>query len=497
MKLAMSRIRILSALALIMAGSALGQRGGFGGRGVQQEVKLVQQYDKDGDGWLNAAERQAALKDTRYRAPTGSSPTVTYNPKLTPSDVKTYSDEPLYDSAVLRTLFLEFEDADWERQLAWFKNTDIELPARVIVDGKTYSNVGVRFRGNTSYNMVSEGYKRSLSLSFDLVNKKQELYGYRSLHLLNAAADQTFLRSVLYMQIARDYIPAPLANFMRVVINGESWGIYASVESFNSDLTKRAFGSAAGARWKVPGSPGGQGGLAFFEDNPESYKWVYEIKTKDDLKSWTDLMNLCKALSQTPAEQLERTLEPLLDVDEALRFLAVDKALINNDGYWTRGSDYSIYEDAKGRFHVLPYDSNETLRPTEGFGRGGWGGSGGVALDPFAGASDSGKALYRLLAVPALRERYLSYLRDIAEKWLSWDKIGPLAEKYQALIAADVKSDARKLYSTESFSQGVTVDAGDWGGGPISAPGMSLKSFIEQRRAYLLNHPDIKKLSQP
>ncbi len=225
-----------------------------------------------------------------------------------------------------------------------------------------------------------------------------------------------------------------------------------------------------------------------------AYQRTYEIKSKDDPKSWSDLIRLCKVLNQTPPDQLEKALEPLLDIDGALRFLAVDKALINNDGYWTRASDYSIYEDEKGRFHVLPYDSNETWRPTEGFGRGG-GGGGSVTLDPFAGASDSNKALlYRLLAVPSLRERYLGYLRDVAEKWLNWDKVGPLAAQYQALIAADVKTDARKLFSTESFTQGLTVDTADLGGGPIAAPGMSLKTFVEQRRAYLLNYPDIKKL---
>ena len=36
-------------------------------------------------------------------------------------------------------------------------------------------------------------------------------------------------------------------------------------------------------------------------------------------------------------------------------------ALVNSDGYWTRASDYSIYQDEKGRFHVIPHDMNEGL----------------------------------------------------------------------------------------------------------------------------------------
>ena len=61
------------------------------------------------------------------------------------------------------------------------------------------------------------------------------------------------LRSVLYSRIARAYIPAPAANFVRVVINGESWGIYINSQQFNKDFVKNWFGTTSGARWKVPG----------------------------------------------------------------------------------------------------------------------------------------------------------------------------------------------------------------------------------------------------
>jgi hypothetical protein len=129
-----------------------------------------------------------------------------------------------------------------------------------------------------------------------------------------------------------------------------------------------------------------------------------------------------------------------------------------------------------------------------------------------------------LLKVPALRARYLTYVRDITEKWLDWGKIGPLAEQFQSVIAADIKTDTRKLDTTENFTARLTKDreeiagaAPDGPGGPggpgFGPPGMfgpggrggrggrggmddspqlSLKSFVEQRRAYLLSLDDIK-----
>jgi hypothetical protein len=204
---------------------------------------------------------------------------------------------------------------------------------------------------------------------------------------------------------------------------------------------------------------------------------------------------------------LEKALAPLLDIDGALKFLALENVLINNDGYWIRKSDYDIYEDEKGRFHLIPSDANETFSRPGGPGFGGPGGRGrggfgpgsagpggggnairvdGVKLDPLVAATDANKPLIsKLLAVPSLRTRYLGYVRDIAEKWLDWNKLGPIAEQYHTLIAMDVKADTRKLDSTEDFEKSRTEDIQGRGG--FGGRGsISLKNFADQRRAFLL-----------
>jgi hypothetical protein len=186
-------------------------------------------------------------------------------------------------------------------------------------------------------------------------------------------------------------------------------------------------------------------------------------------------------------------------------------ALVNGDGYWTRASDFSLFRDPEGRFHTTTHDANETFsgsgfgpgpafapappppppppargvalggfvitplppgaNPQRGGGRGGFAGPGGADLDPLVGLEDATKPLRsKLLAVPALRERYLGYVRDIATKWLDWQRLGPVAEGYHALIAADVKADTRKLDTYAAFEAGLPA----------------LKAFVERRRAVLL-----------
>ena len=119
-----------------------------------------------------------------------------------------------------------------------------------------------------------------------------------------------------------------------------------------------------------------------------------------------------------------------------------------------------------------------------------------MELDPFAGSEGQRNALLsRLLAVPTLRTRYLTYMRDIATDWLDWKKIEPIVRSWQALIGPDVKTDGHKLFPYSKFCATLTTDGENPGMRPAGGPGLSLKSFFEKRRAYLLNYPEIKRLA--
>lgn len=547
-----------------------GGPGGFGPFGGGTPRQLLREFDQDGDGILNKVEREAARKSAPPvnqgrgfggpRGPGGppgfgigrNSEPPTQGRSLVSTDVDHFPNHSLYDTSVLRTIFIQFESNDWEQELADFHNTDVEVPAILTVDGKIYPDVGIHFRGMSSYMMVGKGYKRSLNLSMDFVDPDQRLYGYKTLNLLNSNGDPSMMSSLLYSSISRNYIAVPQANYVRVVINGECWGVYVNVQQFNKDFLQEHYDSTKGARWKVSGSPGADGGLRYLGEDIEEYRRRYEIKSKDEDESWQALIKLCKTLQETPSDQLEAALSPQLDLDGVLKFLALDCALVNSDGYWTRASDYSLYLDPNGQFHVVPHDMNEAFHggggpgfgppgggnfgpgggrgrqrpdgdsggenrppeepprngappPGEGFGppgfgppggsfgrgRGGFGGPGrmmhgSVDLDPLVSLDDPGKPLRsKLLAVPALRNRYLVYVRAIAEKSLNWETIGPVVAQYRQLIEKDVEAETRKLASFEAFLNATNPEPDQ------EHSTASLRHFFEARRQYLLNHKDV------
>jgi hypothetical protein len=439
--------------------------------GGQQERPVVAQFDADKDGRLNAAERDAARQALatlpggrgggRFgggRAP--SSPGI----RLASSDVQHYPDAPLYDPATLRTFFIEFENAEWEAEMVAFNNTDVDVPAAVTVDGRVYRDVGVHFRGNSSFG-VGNGYKRSLNLTFDFVHDGQAIGGYRTLNFLNANADPTLMRTVLSMHIARQYIAAPKANFVRVVINGENWGIYANAQQFNKEFLADNFGTTKGARWKIPQGNNAGGGFTYQGDDASRYNRTFQIKSKDEPEAWSALIDLVKTLDTTPVESLEAALASRLDIEAYLRFLALDHTMVSADAFFQRASDYSLYRHPDGRFHFVFHDANEMF------------GAGRTALNPLVAQNDTTKPIIsKVLAVPALRATYLGYVREIAEKSLDWNALRPIVKQYRDLIADDMARDTRKLFSTDEFLR-TTADDPAFG---------TLRNFFEGRRAFLL-----------
>ena len=488
--------------------------GGPGGMGPNRtEQKLTEKFDLDKNGYLDPTERQEALKVVqaggRPGGPPGRRPRGGQSlegkpgPKVSPKGVKNYPEAELYDPSVLRTVFIDFDTETWEEDMARFKYTDVEMPATVTVDGKKYPMVGVKFRGQSSFGHVPSGSKRSLNLSMDFINRDQRLHGFKTINLLNCNGDASFLSSILYSHLAADYLPAPKSNIMKVVINGESWGIYCNVQQFNKDFLKEFYGTTAGARWKVSGSPQADGGLRYLGEDIAPYRQRFEIKSKDREDSWKALINLCKVLNETPLKDLPKAIEPLLNVDQVLRFLAIDVAVVNSDGYWVRASDYSIYLDTSGMFHIIPHDMNEAFRsggpprggpPRGGFGRAGsprgGHGHGGPTLDPLVGIENERMPLRsRLLAVPQYRTRYLQYIRTLAEKDLTHRNLSPLIAHYRELIGDEVKIDTRKRTPYESFTQ-ATSPLQENG----AAPEGSLNDFIGKRRNFLMAHAEIKDL---
>lgn len=124
----------------------------------------------------------------------------------------------------------------------------------------------------------------------------------------------------------------------------------------------------------------------------------------------------------------------------------------------------------------------------------------GTELDPLIGLKDASKPLRsKLLAVPALRERYLQHVRTIAEKSLDWKNLGELVAVERGVIEKEIAADTRKLTSLEAFNMATSNEvAASNNGQTRRREPMILRSFADKRRVYLMAYqPKSETAAQP
>lgn len=390
-----------------------------------------------------------------------------------------------YDESEIQSIELEFSQPNyWSLMLNNYED-GINIPATVIINGETYEEVGVRFRGNTSFSMNNSD-KKSIGITLDYTDATLDVNGYETLNLNCGFQDRSSLREILFNHVGRNYTPGLKANFATLTINGENWGPYTNVQQLNGDYIREWFMSNDGTRWRAldpnftmggggPGGPGGPGGNPFGTgestlnyNGPDStdYNEHYTLKytTKDD--PWEDLIETCDKLNNLPLADIPEQLPDYLDIDKALWFLAHEIIFGDDDSYaWKGGMDYYVFWEAEtDRIIPLEYDGNTVL------------GNETVNWSPFFNENDPEFPLMnRLFAVPELRQRYLAHVRTILNDYFVVEDLHNKIDEYFAMIDPLVDADPKKIYPYNQFLNGVN----------------ELKEIIEDRHAYLSSHAEV------
>lgn len=385
----------------------------------------------------------------------------------------------VYDESVIHSLQLEFEQPNYWDLMIQNKTDQIDIPATLTVDGESFPNVGVRFKGQTSYSQLGNSDKKSFNITFDYLDPEQNWGGYETINLNNAFQDRSYMREILYLHLLRRHIPAAKGCFVHLTINDENWGLYPHVQQINGQFLREWFFSNDGTRWRAdvppgssPGGPSGPmwgdgtAGLNWLGSDTIEYQKYYTLKTADKEQPWDDLVTVCDVLNNTPLDQLETVIPDYLDLDRTLWFLASEILFTDDDSYVYKGKmDYYLYWDPEtGRITPLEFDGNSPMASNK------------INWSPFYNANKVNYPLLnRLLAVPAIRQRYLAHFRTLLEDSFDPAIVHPLIDQYAAFIDAEVQSDPKKLYTYPNFLSEVNV----------------LKTFFTNRYNFLKSHNEI------
>ncbi len=132
------------------------------------------------------------------------------------------SSNVIFDDSKVHEYTLTFYDTDYATKLeANYFNDAGYLPAKFSDGTITLDSVGVRYKGNSSYNAASSSPKKPLKIKFNEFISGQKYYGIKVLNFSNGYGDPTFLREKIAYDISSKYIPSPRSSFAAITIGSD------------------------------------------------------------------------------------------------------------------------------------------------------------------------------------------------------------------------------------------------------------------------------------
>jgi hypothetical protein len=276
------------------------------------------------------------------------------------------------------------------------------VPAAVTLDGARFDPVRLRKRGFLGSLSTS---KPSLRISID---------GAEDVLLNNSIQDPSYLRQCLaYRTFDAAGLPAPRCNLARVRVNGEDLGLYVHVERIDDAFVARHFAASGGDLY--------EGTYSDFRAG-----WTATFELEDGAGDRGAIEDAARALER-PDEELVEALDAVVDVDQLMRFWAVEVLVTHRDGLAGNANNYFAYRDpADGRFDFIPWGADGSFLP---------------GSDPFGNGREAvvagSMAPWRLYQLPAARARFAEMLETLLDE--VWDEDALVAEidRVEAMIGGD------------------------------------------------------------
>jgi hypothetical protein len=319
----------------------------------------------------------------------------------------------------------------------------------------TFPGVGVHIKGGCGSVRGLDG-KAGLKIHLEWDDPavpgcptKRRLHGQQHITLNNMVQDGTFLHERVGYDFYRAMgVPVPRMAYARVHVNGEYFGLYAHVESFDRPFLARHFASKQGMLYEgtywcdlvpesVPGSI----------DEPSCFDPEFRADACDDddpdadPKDFTLLRQLANHLAALPDGGFYPEVEAFFDFDTFLSSWAADSVLLHWDGYQFHiMNNYRVYHDpATDRFTLLPSGIDQTFTYD--------------VVENWDFAEDNpwgvdGVLARRCLEEADCRDAFAARLADAVEVFAASD-LGVTAASAQAQILADVRADPRKEIGDE------------------------------------------------
>ena len=292
------------------------------------------------------------------------------------------------------------------------------------VDMKTRYNIGVRNRGQSTRTGPPNNYR----VNFVHDNKWKDISG------VNINYSYSYSQLIGYAVFQMAGLATSNAQNIQLRVNGENisepgilmYGSYVLIEAFGGDFVDNHFpDDNDGNLYKAQAFPW----VANFDyegTDPADYTASgYYKDTNEEYNDWSDLINLTNVLDNAPDETYSAQVETVVDVDQWVRWFAVNNLIGNNETSLGtgRGDDYRFYMGINDpRVKLIIHDTDTVL---------GLGDSPNDAQDSIFRAADEEyvPVIKRFLEHPDFVPLYYAQLKELCETVFSPEQFDPVIDK--------------------------------------------------------------------
>jgi len=328
----------------------------------------------------------------------------------------------IFAQTLLPTFELEISEAELAKlHEEWDAADDNNTPEHPLIafkyEGEVIKDATVRLRGNATW--WPDLNKLQLQVSFNTHDKKGRFMGLRKLLFDAARYNESFLRDRLALAILRDVgVPAPCANNARLVLNGEYYGLFTSIEKVDKEFLERRFEDPEANLYKRA-------------------KWEKQTNESDPSKKDLEVLLAAETIDQLGA---------VMDLDQAVLEWATEAVIPNIDGTWGGGLNYYLYNDPKTGFNVIPWDLDATFTrlPFD------------TDLYTFIKPNDWGRPFFKIATDdPVWFQKYIDAIEYVLDKGYDVQVLQDRMDLWAAQIATAAAEDPNKPFSTQTHLNAV------------------------------------------
>ena len=239
---------------------------------------------------------------------------------------------------------------------------------KVVIDGLSLPDTGMRFKGNSSYRFASRGLKRPFKIDTNRFAKGQKLHGRTKLNFSNAFLDSAFMKEKLGYELYHAAgMPTPGVGWADVTLTIEGLakkkplGIYVIIEQVDDRYIGQNLGKAS--KGSLLMKPESVDDWRYLGEEPKAYE-RYNIKlgekNVDQIRRFAKLLKL---VEQGSDDEFAREIGKRMNLEQFAGYLAATSILVNIDSYIGMPHNYYLLMDkADGRAANVAVGSQRDVR---------------------------------------------------------------------------------------------------------------------------------------